>query len=143
MRYASLKVFGVALVVVACAGCATTEGGGGMSDEEAITTIMNQFKENMIAMNLDQAFTLVADDFEMSDGLGKDEYKEFLTQLKDAGQFDGMTIALDTLQVAVDGESATAKPMTVTGAFGTATLEFELEKREGAWIVTYINQVVG
>jgi ketosteroid isomerase-like protein len=143
MRNWTLKTGVLALAIVAMgAGCATG-GGGGMSDEEAIAAQMAKFQAAMIALDLDSAFVMVADDFEMSDGLGKDEYKEFLTQLKDAGQFDGVEFSTDDLVVVVDGKTAEAGPMLVEGAFGAATLEFELEKRDGEWVVVYINQIVG
>lgn len=144
MRNTTMKLGMAALaLVVMGAGCASTGGGMGMSEEDAIKAVISQFETAMGALDLDAVFALVADDFEMSDGLGKAEYKEFLVQLKDAGQFDDVEMSTADLAVTVDGDKAEALPMTVTGAFGTATLEFELEKRAGAWLVTYINQVVG
>ncbi len=144
MRNTTLKLGMTALaLVVMGAGCASGGGGMGVSEEDAIAAVISQFETAMKALDLDAVFALVADDFEMSDGLGKSEYKEFLVQLKDAGQFDGVEMSTEGLTVTVDGDKAEAMPMTVMGAFGEATLEFELEKRAGAWLVTYINQVVG
>lgn len=144
MRNTALKIGMTALaLVVIGAGCATGGGGSGMSDEDAIKAVIAQFETAMTALDFDAVFALVADDFEMSDGLGKDEYKEFLTQLKDADQFDGVELSSEGLTVTVDGDKAEAMPLVVSGSFGEATLEFELEKRDGAWVVTYINQVVG
>ena len=144
MRKLTLKTSVLALALVAMgAGCATGGGMSGMSDEDNIAAMMAKFQTAMVALDIDGAFEMVADDFEMSDGLGKDEYKEFLTQLKDAGQFDGVEFSVDDLAVAVDGDTAEAGPMEVEGAFGAATLEFELEKRDGEWVVVYINQIVG
>ncbi len=144
MRNTGLKLGVMALALVAMgAGCASTGGGMGMSEEDAIKAVISQFETAMTAMDLDAVFALVADDFEMSDGLGKSEYKEFLTQLKDAGQFDGVEMSTADLAVTVEGDTAEAAPFVVSGAFGEATLEFELEKRAGTWLVTYINQIVG
>ncbi len=144
MRNTGLKMGMMALaLVVMGAGCASTGGGMAMSEEDAIKAVVSQFETAMTAMDLDAVFALIADDFEMSDGLGKSEYKEFLTQLKDAGQFDGVEMSTADLTVSVDGDKAEAMPFVVSGEFGEATLEFELEKRAGAWIVTYINQIVG
>lgn len=142
MRNLTLKlgVIAIALTVMG-AGCAT--GGGGMSDEDAIRAVVSKFETAMKALDLDAVFAVIADDFEMSDGLDKAEYKEFLTQLKDADQFDGVEMSTEDLTVTVDGDKAEAMPFVVEGAFGAATLEFELEKRAGVWLVTYINQIVG
>ena len=144
MRNSGLKWGMTALaLVVMSAGCATDGGMAGISEEDAIKAVIGQFETAMAALDLDAVFALVADDFEMSDGLGKAEYKEFLTQLKDGGQFDGVEMSTEDLTVTVEGDKAEAMPMVVSGAFGEATLEFELEKRAGAWLVTYINQIVG
>jgi len=143
MRKTGLKMGMTALaLVVIGAGCATG-GGTGMSDEDAINAVVSQFETALKTLDLDAVFALIADDFEMSDGLGKAEYKEFLTQLKDGGQFDGVEMSADDLTVEIEGDKAEAMPFIVDGEFGAVTLEFELEKRAGAWLVTYINQIVG
>lgn len=144
MRNASLKMGVITLALVLMgAGCATPGGGGGMSDEDAIRGMVAKFEAAIMAQDLDAMFALMADDFEMSDGLGKDEYREFIQQLVDAEQFDGVEISSADLEITVDGDSAEAMPVVISAAFGDVTIEFELEKRDGAWLVTYINQVVG
>jgi len=131
----------LALIVVVSAGCAT--GGGGMSDEDAIRAIISKFEASITALDLDAMFALITDDFEMSDGLGKAEYKEFIGTLVDSGQFDGVEMSTADLKITVEGDSAEAMPFVVTAGFGEVTLEFELEKRDGTWLVNYINQIVG
>ena len=51
-----------------------------------------------------------------------------------------MEIDISELQIAVDGDSATAEPNTLEGAFGVLTLGFELQKRGGSWVVTSQSQ---
>ena len=142
MRNTTLKLGAMAIAIaILGTGCASMESG--MSDEDAIRGIISKFETALMASDLDSAFMLIADDFEMSDGLNKADYKEFLTQLQDAGQFDDMEINAADLAVTVEDDKAEAMPLVVIGAFGEATLEFELENRDGMWVVTYINQIVG
>ena len=50
---------------------------------------------------------------------------------------DDLTIDLDSLTIEVNGMKASAKPIVLEGAFGVLNLEFQLEKIDGRWQVTY------
>ena len=54
--------------------------------------------------------------------------------------FDGMKVVYENVQVEVDGEKAAANGFHLSGAFGEPKIDFELEKRDGKWMVTYSAQ---
>lgn len=78
-----------------------------------------------------------ADDFKSDQGGGKAEMVEFLNGAKEQGFLDGIKIDTSKMVITVDGEKATAKPTNLEGAFGALTVELELQKRDGKWLVTY------
>ncbi len=128
--------FGVmALALVGLVGCAG--GGGGMSDEEMIKQLVDQAMAALQAQDIAGMTANYADDFKSDQGGGKAEMVEFLNGAKEQGFLDGIKIDSTKTVIAVDGEKATAKPINLEGAFGALTVEFNLEKREGKWLVTY------
>jgi hypothetical protein len=128
----------MAVAVVAMAGCATY--GGGMSDEEAIQKIVDDAMTALQAQDIDAMVMAYSDDFESDQGGGKDETREFLQGAKEQGFLDGIEVDTSNLVIEVNGDTATAKPIDLEGAFGALTLEFELAKRDGAWMVVYQSQ---
>lgn len=128
-----------ALAVVALAGCATG-GGGGLSDEELIKNLISDAMTALAAGDIDAMVANYADDFSSDQGGGKAETKEFLQGAKDQGMLDGITANTDDLIITVDGDKATAGPVGLDTAMGSINLDFELEKRDGVWLVTYQGQ---
>ncbi len=127
--------FGVmALALAGLVGCA---GGGGMSDEEMVKGVVDQAMAALMAQDIDGMTANYAEDFKSDQGGGKAETVEFLKGAKEQGFLDGLKIDVSKLVIAVEGEKATAKPIGLEGTFGTLTLEFTMEKREGMWLVTY------
>ncbi|MCH7959854.1 MAG: nuclear transport factor 2 family protein [Candidatus Hydrogenedentes bacterium] len=129
----------VALCVVAMVGCATG-GGYGMSDEDTIRGIVQDAMDSLAAGDIDAMMVAYADDFESDQGGGIAETKEFLVGAKEQGFLDDIKYSLESLEITVDGDTAKAGPAELEGVFGALTLEFELTKRDGQWLVTYQSQ---
>ena len=129
----------VALAVVAMAGCAS-DGGYGMSDEDVIRGIVQDAMDSLAAGDIDAMMVAYADDFESDQGGGIAETKEFLVGAKEQGFLDDIKYNLESLEITVDGDTAKAGPAELEGVFGALTLEFELTKRDGQWLVTYQSQ---
>ena len=136
MKVIGLKWAVCALAVIAITGCAGG-GGGGMSDEDAIQSIVDDAMAALKAQDIPTMVERYADSFESDQGGGKAEMIEFLQGAQEQGFLDDMQISTDNLVIAIDGTKATAKPMDLEGAFGSLTVEFELEKLDGEWWVTY------
>lgn len=137
MKAMTLKYGMVALAIVSLVGCA---GGGGQSDDEMIKGIVDQAMAALQAQDIDAMTAFYADDFKSDQGGGKAEMKEFLNGAKEQGFLDDIKVDTANLVITVDGEKATAKPIDLEGAFGALTIEFELAKRDGQWVVTYQSQ---
>ena len=118
-----------AMALVGCAG-----GGGGPSDAELIASMINDQTSALLAQDIEKTTMDYADDFTWDQG-GKAEYVDFLNTAKDGGFLEDMTVNMDDLDVVVDGMSATAGPVVASGLFGDLTLNFDLEKRDGKWVV--------
>lgn len=141
MKAIGLNLAVCALAVFAFAGCESIGGGGGMSDEEMIKSLVDDAMAALQAQDVDTMVANYADSFESDQGGGRAEMKEFLEGAKEQGFLDDIEIDLSNLVITVDGNKATAKPieLEVVG-LGSLTLEFDLEKIEGRWQVTYSAQ---
>lgn len=136
----TLKVLGtVALVGLLCAGCSTT-GGGGPSDEDLIQAVMADMGAAIAVQDIAKAMTAYADNYENDQGMDKAGQSEFLQGAADQGFLDDMTVDNSGSQVVIDGNKATVGPNVIEGAFGTITIEYELEKQNGQWLIVYSSQ---
>ena len=137
MKAIGLNLAVCALAVFAFAGCESIGGGGGMSDEEMIKSLVDDAMAGLKAGDIDTMLVNYADSFEYDQGGGIPEMKEFLVGAKEQGFLDDIEIDLSSMVIMVDGSKASAKPIELEGAFGTLTIEYDLEKLDGKWMVTY------
>lgn len=100
--------------------------------DEIMTALKEQDIEAMTAR--------YADDFTSDQGGGKPEMVEFLNGAKEQGFLEDIEAIMDNMVVEVDGDKATVDDLELEGAFGVLTLGFELEKRDGEWMVVYQSQ---
>ncbi len=116
---------------------ATKVGGAAGGDEGAIRGIIDTVLSALKEQDIEAMTAPYADDFTSDQGGGKAEMVEFLQGAKDQGFLEDIAINTDDLEIEIDGDKAAAEPIELEGAFGVLTLSFELEKRDGAWVVTY------
>ena len=135
-----ISVLGIfALAIMMVAGCEST-GGGGASDSELITNLLNDYGDALLAQDVTKAMMIFSDDFDSDQGMGKADFEEFLQGAKEQGFLEDLEIDNSGLEIAVDGASATAGPIVAEGVFGEITFNYKLEKRGGQWLVTYSSQ---
>ena len=131
------------IALVMLTGCASTGGGYSAppppSDEEVVTGLVASAMEALKAKDIATMVADYADDFSSDNG-GKDDTIAFLQGASDQGFLDGIMVDDSSMTVAIDGDSATAGPIALEGAFGALTLSFDLEKRDGKWWVTSQSQ---
>ena len=118
----------------------STGGGGGASDTDLITNLLNDYGAALQAQDVAKAMTAFADDFDSDQGLGKAEQEEFLQGAADGGLLEDLEIDQSELEIVIDGASATAGPLVASGAFPAITFSYKLEKRGGQWLITYSSQ---
>ena len=137
-----ISVLGIlALGILVVAGCESTYGGGGgASDTDLITNLLNDYGAALQAEDIAKAMTAFADDFDSDQGLDKAGQEEFLQGAADQGFLDGLEIDSSGMEIVIDGTSATAGPSAVEGSFGALTFNYKLEKRGGQWLITYSSQ---
>jgi len=133
----AMKFSVVVLALVGLVGCGGGGGGSKMTDDQMIKQLVDQAMAALQAGDIAGMTANYAEDFKSDQGGGKAEMVEFLNGAKEQGFLDGIKIDTSKMVIAVDGAKATAKPMNLEGAFGALTVEFNLEKREGKWLVTY------
>lgn len=145
MKGTDMKAFGMklalcAMLAMVMVGCAGYGSGGGMSDEDTIQSIIDDAMAALQAGDIEAMVSAYDVDTFESDNGGVAGTKEFLEGAKEQGFLDDIEIDLSSLVITVDGDSATAKPVDLEGAFGALTLEFDLKKIGGVWKVTYQTQ---
>ena len=101
-----------------------------------VDEIMTALKEQ----DIEKMTTRYADDFTSDQGGGKPEMVEFLNGAKEQGFLEDIEVIMDNMTATVDGDKATIDDLELEGAFGVLTLGFELEKRDGQWLVVYQSQ---
>lgn len=124
------------MAVLAVAGCQSTGGGGGggASDQQLVQNLINDMMAALGAQDIEKMASFYGEGF-MSDSGGPDETREFLEGAKDQGFLDDMEVDISGLEIVIDGDTATAEPVELDGAFGVVTLAFELAKQNGQWKV--------
>jgi hypothetical protein len=90
--------------------------------------------------DIDAMMAGFAEDFKSDQGGGKPEYKEFLVGAKDQGFLEGMSINLENLKVEVKDKKASVQNIEVEGSFGVLTMNYDLENRDGKWLIIYLSQ---
>jgi hypothetical protein len=138
---ALLKMSVLALVMVVTAGCASNGGsGGGASDKDVIDGIVNDMMAALMAQDIDAMMAPYSEDFESDQGGDLEATREFLNTAKEGGVLDGMEIDTSAMETTIEGDKASVGPVDIEASFGTMTLEFDLEKRGGKWLVVYMAQ---
>ena len=131
--------------LLALVGCASGGGGGGAgakaaakgpSDEELITGMIDKVTEALAAQDIDTMASFYADDFVDSQGQDKATMVGFLNGVKEQGFLEGVEIDHANRTMNIDGDTAKVEGIGLSGAFGVLTLGFDLEKRDGTWVVT-------
>ena len=141
MKAIGLNLAVCALLVFAFAGCESIGGGGGMSDEEMIRSLVDDAMAGLKAQDIDAMVADYADSFKSDQGGDTAEMKEFLEGAKEQGFLDDIEVDLSSMVITVDGNKATAKPIELEApSIGSLTLEYDLEKIDGRWQVTYSAQ---
>lgn len=138
MKAQCLKYGVIALTLVVAAGCESM--GGGASDEEMIRDTVNGAMAALVQQDVDAMMGYYSEDFQSADGMDKAGFQQFIQGAKDQAFLDGIEVDTTEMMVTVEGPEASAKPINLEGAFGALTVELDLAKRDGQWIIVYQTQ---
>ena len=129
-----LKLLLTLLALLALVGCASGGAGRGPSDEEQIVALLDGMLSALQAEDIEGMAVYYADDFSGTQG-DKAATTQFLTMVRDQGFFAGVEVDQTGRTIEIDGEQASVNGISLAGMFGVLAVGFELEKRDGEWIV--------
>jgi len=133
------------VAMMAASGCAT--GGGasgagaakGMSDAESITKTLETWKAGMETKDVAKLGEAMSDKFNHYEWGNKQGMLDFLKTQFEQGTLEGAKIDATNAKTTIENGVATVYPVGLTAPFGTATIEFKLEKEaDGIWRATGI-----
>lgn len=119
-------------------GVVTAKRASGGGDGE-LAEFVDEYVGVIKAQDVEGLMAYYADDFS-ADGSGKAELKTFLLDAKDQGFLEDVGTNTENVELAVNGETATIEGVELEGAFGVITLNFDLAKRDGKWVIVSQSQ---
>jgi len=122
---------GVLAVVLVC-GCI---GMRGPSDEELIANTMTTWQEAIMAPDVETLMATYSEEYETSEVPDKESMRQFMEMIADQGYLDDMEVSMEEAETVIDGETATVSPVEIGTAMGSMTIEFTLQKEDGAWLI--------
>jgi len=135
MKKQMIMAMGVCvLAALLVGGCAT--GGGGPTDEEQIMSQLQAMKDAILAKNIDAIKATMSEDWYHPEVGGRDIALDYVEQGIDSGIVDDIEVDLDSVEITIEGDTATAYPIVASAPMGSVTLEFELKKEDGVWLFT-------
>ncbi|MFP6597815.1 MAG: hypothetical protein VCC01_10200 [Candidatus Hydrogenedentota bacterium] len=138
---ALLKMSVLALAMVVISGCASNGGGGGASDKDLVDAIIADQIAALKEQDIDRLAAQYSEDFESDQGGDLAGTKEFINSAIEGGLLDGLEIDLSSMETTFpESGKASVGPVDLEASFGTMTLEFDLEKRDGTWLIVYMAQ---
>jgi hypothetical protein len=111
-----------------------------LSDEEQIEALLEEWKEAILAKDVDTFMAAHSEDF-AHDGYeyaadSKAELKEFIEGSIEQGGWDDVEISMDDADLVIEDGEATIYPIDYTNWEGHITIELVLAKEESAWLIT-------
>ncbi len=125
----SLAVLAAVLVY----GCQTL--GVGPSDEQLVNTTMAEWKAAMVAKDLDKLMAAYSENYVSTRGTGKNSVREFMTRAFERGFMDNVEVKIEDAQITIEGDKTVFGPVELISDRGTFTLEYTLQKENGAWLI--------
>jgi ketosteroid isomerase-like protein len=125
-----IKLGVVALAVLLISGCQI-----GATDQELINATMTEWKEALIAQDLDKLMETYSEDFEGEMSSGKEETREFMAEVFEQGYVDGAEVDLEAAETTIEGDRAEFSGVELMLDTGPMTLDFTLQKEEQTWLI--------
>jgi len=124
----------VAVLVAVGAGCA---GLRGPSDQDMVRDAVTQWQTGFNGRDAEAVVEVLSEDYYDGRGLTRDSFGEIVSQLDSFGVGEA---DISELTVAVDGETATAGPVSLDMGGSEVDLEISLQKEDdGVWRIVNIS----
>ncbi len=139
-RSVILNLSSVVLAAFLVCGCQTL--GVGPSDEELISTTMAEWKTALVAQDIDKLMAAYSENYVSTRGTGKDSIREFMARAFEQSFLDSVEVKIEDAQITIEGDKATYGPVEFVSDRGTFTLEYKLQKEDGAWFIVGSKRLV-
>lgn len=125
------------LALVVTAGCATTGSGG--NDEGEIRAFLAEWESAILSANVEKMLATTSENFS-HDGFeyeaeSKDDFRDFVEQGIDAGNFDDVEISFDGADITFENGTANVYPIDYDTSLGAVVIGLTLVKEKGQWLV--------
>lgn len=123
------------LTVVLVCGCAT--GPKGPTAEEMIMAQLETLKAAVLAHDVDKAMAVLSEDFYHPEVGDKEAIRDITQMGIDGGYIDDSAEGdFSRTEVTIEEDTATAAPVTGSGAIGSLSVEITFKKEGGVWLIT-------
>jgi len=89
----------------------------------------------MAAQDIDKLMVVYSENYVASRGGGKDSIREFMARAFEQGFMDNVEVKIEDAQITIEDDKATFGPVEFVSDRGTFTLEYKLQKEDGAWLI--------
>jgi polyhydroxybutyrate depolymerase len=121
-----LKLTTSLLICLFFCGCQS-----GPTDDQLINITMNNWKQAIVAQDVDAIMANYSEDFSSREAEDKEEMREFMEQAIDKGLLEDIDINLETAQLTINDDTA---EFYIIGTNGEAEMDFTLKKEDkGTW----------
>lgn len=109
------------------------------SDQEAVQAIVADWKEGMLALDVDKATAAYSEAYEDAQAGSKEEAVEWIKGIMEQGFLEGIEVGEEDMEVEIDGSEAIVGPFDVTSDAGAWTIDMYLEKEDGGWKIVSLD----
>ena len=111
-----------------------------LSDEEQIDALLEEWKEAVLAKDVDRFMATHSEKF-THDGYeyvaeDKAALREFIEGSIEQGRWDDVEISLEEADIVIEDGTASVYPIDYTNWEGRITIELALTKEDGGWLIT-------
>ena len=104
-------------------------------DQELVAQVITTWNDSIVEKDLDKGMSVISEDFSNAEAADKAAWRSYLEWIDGAGYLDNAQVDTSAMEIAIDGDTATAGPMTLTTSGGVFTLHLTLAKEEAGWMV--------
>ncbi len=130
VRFSMVAAIAVAVALGLTLGCA---GMKKPSNEEQISTVINNLKAALEAKDKVKVLSTLSEKFDQPDIGDKAAVADLIQMGIDMGYVDDGKVDLTQMQIKVDGNTATAGPIEASSSPGSVTVMIDLAKEADGW----------
>lgn len=117
-----LKLTAVLLICLFFCGCQ-----GGQTDQQLVKTTINNWKQAIIAQDVDAIMANYSEDFSSREAEGKEGMREFWQEAIEEGMLENIDINLETARLTITDDTA---EFSIFGDEGEIEMDFTLKKED-------------